>query len=81
MRNQGDWTLSIRDHQHAPSGEMVVMMCRNLYRGHTDRHGHADYSDVTHDEALIALSLAAPLVDWFASGALSRTSIRAVETN
>jgi hypothetical protein len=72
MRNQGDWRLPLREHQHAPTAEMVVAMMRSLYRGHVDRHGRDDYRDVTHEEALAGVALAATLVSWFASGAVQR---------
>lgn len=70
MRNQGDWRLSLREHQHAPTGEMIVAMLRALYRGHIDRHGSDDYRDVTHEEAGAGVALAATLVSWFSSGAV-----------
>jgi hypothetical protein len=72
MRNQGDWRLPLREHQHAPTGEMLVAMMRSLYRGHADRHGKDDYRDVTHEEAEAGVVLAAVLVAWFASGAVQR---------
>lgn len=72
MRNQGDWRLPLREHQHAPTPEMLVAMMRSLYRGHVDRHGSDDYRDVSHAEALAGVALAATLVAWFASGAVQR---------
>jgi hypothetical protein len=61
MRNQGDWRLPLREHQHAPTADMIVAMMRSLYRGHVDRHGRDDYRDVTHEEASVAVALAATL--------------------
>ncbi|WP_148234296.1 hypothetical protein [Cellulomonas flavigena] len=72
MRALGDWRLPLREHAHAPSAEMIVQMLRTLYRGHRDRHGNLDYSDVTHEEARAGIVLAATLVDWFVSGAIAR---------
>jgi hypothetical protein len=72
MRNQGDWRLPLREHEHAPTGPMIVAMMRSLYRGHIDRHGRDDYRDVTHEEALAGVALAATLVSWFASGTVQR---------
>jgi hypothetical protein len=72
IRSQGDWRLPLREHQHAPTGEMLVAMMRSLYRGHVDRHGNDDYRDVTHEEARAGVVLAAALVSWFASGAVQR---------
>jgi hypothetical protein len=73
VRNQGDWRLPLREHDHAPANEMLVYMMRSLYRGHIDRHGRDDYRDVTHEEALAGVSLAATLVSWLASGLVTRT--------
>lgn len=72
MRDHGDWRLPLREHDHAPSAEMLVQMLRTLWRGHRDRHGAVDYSDVTVEEARAGVSLAVTLVDWFASGAIAR---------
>ena len=72
IRTQGDWRLPLREHQHAPTAEMIVAMMRSLYRGHVDRHGRDDYRDVSHEEALAGVALAATLVSWFASGAVQR---------
>lgn len=74
MRNQGNWRLPLRDHVHAPTGETIVAMLRTLYRGHVDRHGGDDYRDVTHDEAIAGVALAATLVSWFSSGVVQRRS-------
>lgn len=75
MRQHGDWRLPLREHDHAPSAEMLVQMLRTLWRGHRDRHGHLDYSDVTHEEAETAVALAVTLVSWFASGAVQRRPV------
>lgn len=75
MRNQGDWRLPLREHQHAPTAEMIVAMMRSLYRGHSDRHGRDDYRDVSHEEAMAGVVLAATLVSWFASGAIARRPV------
>ena len=72
MRDQGDWRLPLREHVHAPSADLLLTTTRTLWHGHRDRHGSADYSDVTHDEARSAVALAATLVDWFISGAVAR---------
>lgn len=72
MRADGDWRLPLREHEDAPSTELVLAMARTLWYGHRDRHGSGDYSDVTYEEARAAVACAAALVDWFASGALQR---------
>lgn len=74
MRDQGDWRLPLREHKHAPTGETIVAMLRTLYRGHVDRHGSDDYRDVTHEEALAGVALAATLVSWFSAGVVQRRS-------
>lgn len=72
MRADGDWRLPLREHAEAPSHELVLAMGRTLWHGHRDRHGSVDYSDVSHEEARAAVSLAATLVEWFTSGAIAR---------
>lgn len=72
MRSHGDWRLPLREHQHAPSTELILTTARTLWHGHRDRHGSVDYSDVTHEEARAAVALASTLVEWFASGAVAR---------
>lgn len=72
MRDQGDWRLPLREHQYAPSTELILTAARTLWHGHRDRHGSVDYSDVTHEEARAAVALAATLVEWFTSGAVAR---------
>jgi hypothetical protein len=67
----GGWGLPfVREHNKAPSQEVLLGMLRCLWRGHRDRHGSDDYSDVDHDEALAAVTLAVTLVAWFAGGAV-----------
>lgn len=72
MRDKGDWRLPLREHQHAPSTELLLTSARTLWHGHRDRHGSVDYNDVTHEEARAAVALAATLVEWFSSGAIAR---------
>lgn len=72
MRDQGDWRLPFREHQHAPSTELILTSTRTLWHGHRDRHGSVDYKDVTHEEARAAVVLASTLIDWFISGAVAR---------
>ena len=72
MKADGDWRLPLREHTDAPGPEMLLAMMRTLWFGHRDRHGGADYSDVTQDEARAAVMLAATLVEWLSSGAIER---------
>lgn len=73
MRDQGDWRLPLREHAHAPSTELLLNALRALWHGHRDRHGSADYRDVTH-QARAAVALAASLVEWFTAGVVERRS-------
>lgn len=75
MRDQKDWRLPLREHQYAPSAELVLTSTRTLWHGHRDRHGGVDYSDVTHEEARAAVALAATLVEWFSAGAVARRPV------
>lgn len=72
MKDQGDWRLPLREHQYAPSAELLLTSARTLWHGHRDRHGSVHYKDVTHEEARAAVALAATLVEWFSSGAIAR---------
>lgn len=72
MGNDGDWRLPLRELEKTNSQEMVLLLMRSLWDGHRDRHGSADYSDVTLREARAAVTLAVSLVDWFVSGAIAR---------
>jgi hypothetical protein len=73
MRDNGDWRLPLRENALAPTADTILAMCRTLWRGHSDRHATADdYRDVTHDEALAAVVLAATLVSWFSDGLIQR---------
>lgn len=75
MRTQGDWRLPLREHEYAPSTELILTSARTLWHGHRDRHGSVDYSDVTHEEARAAVVLASTLVEWFSAGAVARRPV------
>lgn len=72
MRADGDWTLPLRERKENPSSAMLLNLAAGLWLGHRDRHGSPDYSDVTHEEARVAVVMAVTLVDWFSSGAVAR---------
>jgi hypothetical protein len=72
MTTDGDWRLPWRERTDHPTADLVLGNLRALWFGHRDRHGSADYSDVTHEEARAAVALAVSLVDWFASEAVQR---------
>lgn len=78
---RGAWGLPFkREHALAPSKDVLVGMLRTLWRGHRDRHGSADYSDVDHAEAVAAVTLAVTLVGWFESGAVQERPTEEGET-
>lgn len=72
MKDDADWALPLRQHDEALGPALVVSMLRTLWYGHRDRHGKANYSDVTEDEARAAVGLAVTLVDWFDAGIIAR---------
>lgn len=75
MEDQRDWHLPLsREHDRAPSSEVVVAMLRILWHGQHDRHGGQPSApgNVSLDEATAAVSLAVTLVNWFASGLVTR---------
>ena len=68
----GTWRLPhLREHNLAPSHDVLVAMLRMLWRGHHDRHGGPStvgVPAVTPEEAESAVILAVTLVGWFATG-------------
>jgi hypothetical protein len=66
------WKLPhLREHDLAPSHDVLVAMLRMLWRGHHDRHGGPSavgVPAVTQDEAESAVLLAVTLVAWFETG-------------
>ena len=76
LHDQGDWQLPVeREHEKAPSREVIVSMVRLLWHGQHDRHGGQPSSpgNVSIEEATIAVTLAVLLVQWFDAGLVSRT--------
>jgi len=75
LTQDGDWSLPLtREHNDAPTSSIVLRMCQALWKGHHDRHGGGQHSipEVTPEEAETAVTLAVPLVHWFASGMVAR---------
>lgn len=75
LRHDDDWSLPLtREHDEAPTRETVVRMCQALFKGHHDRHGGVPGAPetVSQEEAEAAVTLAVPLVQWFASGQVAR---------
>lgn len=70
----GDWSLPLtREDENATTASIVLAQCRALWKGHHDRHGGvAEGQPVGQEEAEAAVSLAVPLVQWFASGMVAR---------
>lgn len=68
----GTWRLPhLREHNLAPTHDVLVGMLRTLWRGHHDRHGGPStvgVPAVTQKEAESAVILAVTLVGWFESG-------------
>lgn len=73
IRKDGSWRPPFeREHVHHPVHTTLVGMLRTLWVGHRDRHGKADFSAVSHQEAEAAVTLAVTLVGWFTSGAVQQ---------
>lgn len=74
LAKDGDWSLPLtREDENATTASIVVAHCRALWKGHHDRHGGSEGpGSVTQEEAEAAVSLAVPLVQWFASGMVAR---------
>lgn len=68
MADQAAWTLPLG----SQSADAPVAMARALWQGQESRHGGHGYRRPTQQEAEAAVLLAVPLVQWFASGVLSR---------
>lgn len=75
VQNQGDWRLPMtREHDDAPSRDVVLGVMRLLWHGQHDRHGGQPLApgNVSIEEAGVAVSLAVTLVQWFSAGLLRR---------
>lgn len=75
MEQQTDWQLPMeREHDRAPSRDVLIGMMRMLWHGQHDRHGGQPSvpGDVTVEEATVAVSLAVTLVNVFNAGLVAR---------
>lgn len=74
LAKDGDWSLPLtREDESATTASIVLAQCRALWKGHHDRHGGSGGPGaVGQEEAEAAVSLAVPLVQWFASGMVVR---------
>lgn len=78
FENQGDWKLPMeREHDKAPSTEVLIGMMRMIWHGQHDRHGGqpAGPGDVSVGEATLAVSLAVTLVNVFSSALVARAPV------
>ncbi len=76
IEQQGDWQLPMeREHDRAPSREVLIGMMRLLWHGQHDRHGGQPSApgDVSPREAAVAVSLAVTIVNLFSSGVVARS--------
>ncbi len=75
IEDQDDWQLPMeREHDRAPSRDVLIGMMRILWHGQHDRHGGQPSApgDVSMEEAVVAVSLAVTLVNWFDAGVVRR---------
>ncbi|MEU5904627.1 hypothetical protein ABZ780_09640 [Micromonospora sp. NPDC047467] len=75
LEDQGDWRLPMeREHDSAPSSQVLISLMRMLWHGQHDRHGGQPSApgNVSIDEAQVAVSVAVPLVQWFCAELIGR---------
>lgn len=77
LRNKPEkWTVALNESGAAPGVDLLISMCRALWKSQFDRHGTDDESrplDVNSDEAEAAVHLAITMVHWFRTGIVART--------
>ena len=75
LESQGDWSLPMtREHEKAPSKDVLIGMIRLLWHGQHDRHGGQEEQEpVSKQEAIVAIGLATTLVQWFDAGIVVRS--------
>ncbi|MFC9360783.1 hypothetical protein ACFTZB_29945 [Rhodococcus sp. NPDC057014] len=77
LRNAPDkWEFSMKGSKFVSPVEHVVSAMQLLWHSQSDRHGRADYEDVSADEAQAAVLLSSTLVGW-----LSKSMLRRSEAN
>lgn len=77
LEDQSGWSVPMqREHDSAPSVDVVINMARMLWHGQHDRHGGQPSApgDVSIEEATVAVSLAVSLVHLFTSGLVTRSA-------
>ena len=75
LESQGGWSLPMtREHEKAPSKDVLIGMIRLLWHGQHDRHGGQEEQEpVSKQEAIVAIGLATTLVHWFDAGIVVRS--------
>lgn len=58
--------------KNSTSTQHLLSMMELLWHSQTDRHGEADYTSVTIEEAQAAVLLSSTLVGWFSKGLVTR---------
>ncbi len=66
------WQFAMSGSRTSSPVEHVISMMQLLWHSQTDRHGRADYEDVSLAESQAAVLLASTLVGWLSKGMLTR---------
>lgn len=72
---QKGWGLPLsREHDKAPSSDVLIGMMRMLWHGQHDRHGGPPSAPgkVSQQEATVAVATAVTLVHWFSEDLVTR---------
>lgn len=73
LRNSGSkFNFALRGSRSVTGVDHLVGVLQLLWHSQTDRHGRADYEDVSEVEAQAAVLLAMTVTGWLSRGALSR---------
>ncbi|MBI9114483.1 hypothetical protein [Sanguibacter suaedae] len=68
------WTFALVGSDRTSAVEHLVSAMQLLWHSQTDRHGYADYRDISQLEAQAAVLLASTIVGWLSQGALRRAT-------
>ena len=76
MESQGDWAFPTdQRHEKAMPSDVLLGMMRALWAGQGRHAGQPDYAPNSRAAAEAAVLLAVPLVQWFASGVVTRAVV------
>lgn len=76
LRTQKEkWSFVMSGSKHTTAVEHILSMMQLLWHSQSDRHGQADYEDVSVQEAQAAVLLASTLVGWLAQSALKKDDL------